>query len=156
VVFSLKISVTQVIGSFGSNGGWMHLSSKEQIAMLYAQNFMLVSFVWCLAWMSATFLYRTNSIISYSPFKNKIWIGAFIAVIVLQLAFCAVSLATIKDNPVSLHDVPWYIYFIGLIWPVVLVPVQELVKLHDDKEFTRFQKRSKLEFSTKLGMHSPL
>lgn len=67
--------------------------------------------------------------------------------IILQFCFCAVSLA---HGPFELSRFPWFIYFLGFAWPIVLIPVQELVKMHDNKEFTRFQKRSKLEFSTKV------
>jgi hypothetical protein len=56
----------------------------------------------------------------------------------------------LKDNPIELSKIPWFIYSIGFGWPIVLIPAQELVKMHDNKEFTRFQKRSKLEFSTKV------
>jgi hypothetical protein len=66
---------------------------------------------------------------------------------VLQFCFCAVSLA---HGPFELSKIPWFVYFIAFSWPIVLMPVQELVKMHDNKEFTRFQKRSKLEFSTKV------
>lgn len=79
---------------------------------------------------------------------------AFVLVVALQFCFCAVSLS--PNGPFALARIPWYVYFLGFIFPLILVPMQELVKLHDEKEFTRFQKRSKLEFSTKLGMHSPL
>ncbi|ORX61286.1 hypothetical protein DM01DRAFT_251785 [Hesseltinella vesiculosa] len=156
LIYSLDLSIQQVVGFFGSNSGWLHWSRNNQLGILYAQNFMLVSFVWCLACISATFLYRTNVIWSSSPLKNKVWIGAFFTVIILQLIFCIVSLATIKESPISFHQIPWFVYFLGCVLPIFVIPIQELVKLHDDKEFTRFQKRSKLEFSTKLGMHSPL
>jgi hypothetical protein len=68
--------------------------------------------------------------------------------IALQFAFCAVSLA---KGPFSIRTLPWYVYFLGFAFVLVIIPAQELVKLHDMKEFTRFQKRSKLEFSTKVS-----
>jgi hypothetical protein len=55
-----------------------------------------------------------------------------------------------------LKNLPYYIYLIGFISPILFIPIQELVKMHDKKEYIRFQKRSKLEFNTKLGMHSPV
>ncbi|ORZ03694.1 hypothetical protein BCR43DRAFT_429587 [Syncephalastrum racemosum] len=152
LVYTAGISTSTAFGGFGS-GGWLHLTRDEQWAVLYAQNFMLICLVWYLAWISPTFLHRTFSVIHSVPFKNKVWVGAFFVSIALQFCFCAVSLA---HGPFPLANVPWYVYFLGLVWPLVLVPIQELVKMHDSKEFTRFQKRSKLEFSTKLGMHSPL
>lgn len=104
--------------------------------------------------MSSTFLHRTSSLRECIPFKNKVWMVAFVLVVALQFCFCAVSLS--PNGPFDLARIPWYVYFLGFVFPLLLVPMQELVKLHDEKEFTRFQKRSKLEFSTKLGMHSPL
>lgn len=102
-----------------------------------------------LACISPSFLHRTSSLLEFVPFRNRIWIGAFFTSIILQFCFCAVSLA---HGPFKLSKIPWFVYFIAFIWPIVLMPVQELVKMHDNKEFTRFQKRSKLEFSTKVNI----
>ncbi|CEP15135.1 hypothetical protein [Parasitella parasitica] len=152
LIYSLGISITEAFGKFGTNG-WYHWTTEEQWAVTYAQNFMLLSFVWYLACISPSFLHRTSSLLEFIPFRNRIWIGAFFLSVILQFCFCAVSLA---QGPFDLSIIPWFVYFLGFAWPIVLMPVQELVKMHDNKEFTRFQKRSKLEFSTKLGMHSPL
>ena len=81
--------------------------------------------------------------------KNNVFI--FSHSIILQFCFCAVSLA---HGPFDLSKIPWFVYFLGFAWPIVLIPVQELVKMHDNKEFTRFQKRSKLEFSTKVNCNN--
>ncbi|KAI8342242.1 hypothetical protein BD560DRAFT_339084, partial [Blakeslea trispora] len=152
LIYILGINVSDAFGNIGTNG-WYHWTAKEQWAVLYAQNFMLIALVWYLACISPSFLHRTSSMIEFAPFRNRVWIGAFFAVIALQFCFCAVSLS---NGPFELPGIPWFVYFLGFAWPIILVPAQELVKMHDNKEFTRFQKRSKLEFSTKLGMHSPL
>ncbi|CAM0141394.1 unnamed protein product [Umbelopsis sp. WA50703] len=146
------VPATDIFGELGTSG-WLHWDSSVQWAVLYSQNCVLLIFVWYIACISATFLHRTLSMRKFLPFRNRIWIIAFFTSIALQFAFCAVSLA---QGPYSIRGLPWYIYFLGFAFVVVLLPVQELVKMHDLKEFTRFQKRSKLEFSTKLGMHSPL
>ncbi|GAA5795183.1 hypothetical protein HPULCUR_000537 [Helicostylum pulchrum] len=151
--FILVIVMSVAIYAIFGMKGWYHWTLEEQWAVAYAQNAMLVSFVWYLACISPSFLHRTSSLIEFVPFRNRIWIGAFFLSIILQFCFCAVSLA---HGPFELSKIPWFVYFLAFAWPIVLIPVQELVKMHDNKEFTRFQKRSKLEFSTKLGMHSPL
>jgi hypothetical protein len=51
---------------------------------------------------------------------------------------------------------PWWIHLVALGLVALNVPVQEAVKAHDRKKWILFQKRTKLEFNTKLGMHSPL
>ncbi|KAL1926772.1 hypothetical protein VTP01DRAFT_5418 [Rhizomucor pusillus] len=152
LAYTANAEATQVFGHFG-DAGWLHWSGKEQWAVLYAQNFMLIALVWHLTCISATFLHRTFSVIHFIPFKNRVWVGAAVVIVALQFCFCAVSL---HSGPYRLDSVPWFVFLLGFAWPIVLVPIQELVKMHDNKEFTRFQKRSKLEFSTKLGMHSPL
>jgi hypothetical protein len=55
-----------------------------------------------------------------------------------------------------LTDVPWFVYIIALCCPLVFIPVQEGVKMHDKRVFARMQKRAKLEFNTKLGQYSPV
>jgi hypothetical protein len=142
----LDINVSDALGKFGMIG-WKPWTAEEQPAIAFAQNFVLLVFVWYLACVSPSFLHRTSSLIEFPPFKNRIWVFGFVLSMILQLAFTAVSL---KDNPIELSKIPWFIYSIGFGWPIVLIPAQELVKMHDNKEFTRFQKRSKLEFSTKV------
>jgi hypothetical protein len=43
----LGIDISAAFGKFGANG-WYHWTVEEQWAVIYAQNFMLVSFVWYL------------------------------------------------------------------------------------------------------------
>jgi hypothetical protein len=70
------------------------------------------------------------------------------------MIFTTISLVI---GPLSLlKNIPYYIYLVGLLSPIFFIPIQEFVKMHDKKEYVRFQKRSKLEFNTKLGMHSPV
>jgi hypothetical protein len=57
----------------------------------------------------------------------------------------------------TISKVPVLAYVMLLaVCPIVTILVQEMVKTLDAKAFERFQKRSKLEFNTKLGMHSPV
>jgi cell division protein FtsW (lipid II flippase) len=73
--------------------------------------------------------------------------------IVLQILF---TICSIRNGPFNLSDLPWYIYVIVVLIAVVNIPIQELVKKHDRSRWLRFQKFLKLQFNTKLGMHSPL
>jgi hypothetical protein len=47
LVYALGISVSEVFGKFGAHG-WYHWTPEEQWAVIYAQNFLLISFVWYL------------------------------------------------------------------------------------------------------------
>ncbi|KAI1321202.1 hypothetical protein EDD11_007768 [Mortierella claussenii] len=142
-----------LFNSFGEDTPWLEWTDSEQWALLYAQNFTMVIWVWYMICMSSTFMSRTLSLQSFIPLKNKVWIGACIASLVLQFVFCIISLFR---GPHRIQDVPWWIYVLAFLWPLVFLPVQELVKARDLKECVRAQKLAKLEFNTKLGMHSPL
>ncbi|KAG0366803.1 hypothetical protein BGZ54_004857 [Gamsiella multidivaricata] len=71
----------------------------------------------------------------------------------LQFVFCIISLF---HGPFSVRSVSWWVFVLAFLWPLVFLPVQEVVKARDMKECVRAQKLAKLEFNTKLGMHSPL
>jgi len=45
--------------------------------------------------------------------------------------------------------------WLGFLWPLPLVALNELVKHYEIKMNVRHQKRERLEFGTKLGMNSP-
>jgi hypothetical protein len=57
---------------------------------------------------------------------------------------------------VSLSRLPAALYVVSFVFPLVLAPIQEAVKVPDKKQFARYQKKLKLFFNTKLGMHSPV
>jgi hypothetical protein len=190
-----KVPASQIFGDLGSTG-WLHWDIDIQWAVLYAQNCMMLIFVWYIGMrissaeyimLSPTQLtlkslfqlvYLPLSYIEHYPYvsfglsetgsgllrfsrgnENSFYFFCLelsyrslkkltsIFSIALQFAFCAVSLA---NGPYSIRSLPWYVYFLGFAFVLVIIPVQELVKMHDLKEFTRFQKRSKLEFSTKV------
>jgi hypothetical protein len=76
---------------------------------------------------------------------------AFLSIL-FQALFCGLSLL---HGPFALSSLGW-VYGLAFAWLVVVLAAQELAKAHDRKEFERFQKRSKLEFNTKLGCYSPV
>jgi hypothetical protein len=59
-------------------------------------------------------------------------------------------------RPLTSQDVPWYVYVLTLAWLLAIVPVNEAAKAMDARRYVRLQKRSRLLFGTKLGMHSPV
>ncbi|KAI7818698.1 hypothetical protein BC939DRAFT_427480 [Gamsiella multidivaricata] len=142
-----------LFNSFGIDTPWLEWSDSEQWALLYAQNFTMVIWVWYMIWMSSTFISRTLSMRSFMPWKNKVWIGACVSSLTLQFVFCIISLF---HGPFSVRSVSWWVFVLAFLWPLVFLPVQEVVKARDMKECVRAQKLAKLEFNTKLGMHSPL
>ncbi|KAF9974039.1 hypothetical protein BGZ73_002685 [Actinomortierella ambigua] len=164
VRFTLPIAITLHIydgregfqfsfNSLGDGKAWLSWTASEQWALLYAQNYTLLVWVWYTVWLSGSFMSRTLPIRAFAPWKNRVWIGASIACMVLQLVFCFISLI---KGPHRVSAVPWWLIVVVFLWPVVFMPIQEVAKARDRKEYIRAQKLAKLEFNTKLGMHSPL
>lgn len=75
----------------------------------------------------------------------------------LEIAFCAVSLIAADSNVQSfLSAISWYLYTCALlVYPIILVGVDEFLKRKERRWFIRFQKELKLDFETKLGKYSP-
>ncbi|KAF9128590.1 hypothetical protein BGW39_004945 [Mortierella sp. 14UC] len=142
-----------LFNSFGNGTPWLQWSENEQWALLYAQNYTMIIWVWYMVWMSSTFMSRALSLSSFKPWKNRTWIGACVVCLALQFAFCVASLFR---GPHRVNSVPWWLFVVSFLWPILFLPIQEVVKARDLRECIRAQKLAKLEFNTKLGMHSPL
>lgn len=56
----------------------------------------------------------------------------------------------------SLSQLPAALYAVAFLFPLLLVPLQEFMKIRDKKHYLRYQRKIKLLFNTKLGMHSPV
>ncbi|RKP25346.1 hypothetical protein SYNPS1DRAFT_28921 [Syncephalis pseudoplumigaleata] len=84
----------------------------------------------------------------------------FMGNIIAQGIYTLVTMSAIAPSGASYSfsflDLPWHVYFMVFAWPVVFMPVQELVKWRERIHYIQLQKRRKLEFNTKLGMHSPV
>lgn len=118
---------------------------------LFLQNYALFFFTVYIIAISATFIHRIEGVLVRSPFLNPVWILACVLALLLQGLFFWASVGFDL-----LLMVPWWVHLASLAPVLLIVFVSELVKRHGRQEWIRFQKRTKLEFNTKLGMHSPL
>ncbi|KAJ1984624.1 hypothetical protein H4R34_000527 [Dimargaris verticillata] len=134
---------------------WTALSTGSQWAVWYAQTLTSCVFTYMMILVSSTFLSRTQFVIEQRPWRSIPWIICSVALLAAQGVFATVALA---PGPSSFMErLPWYYFFVALVGPwCLVVPVQELTKWHDRRQYDLFQKRSKLEFNTKLGLHSPI
>ena len=121
--------------------------------VLFIQNYVALIFVVQMVLISGTFIHRTVSIASRSPFTNRVWTVSSFLTIFLQFSFMAIS---IRSDFSYISHLPWWIHIVCFVGVFINIPIQELVKADDRKKWILFQKRTKLEFNTKLGMHSPL
>jgi hypothetical protein len=101
--------------------------------------------------VSSTYIHRIDSIRDRSPFLNRAWI---LSCIISVLFHGGLFLGSVKLE--YIFHIPWWIHLITIVPIPLIIIINELVKKHGRAEWIRFQKRTKLEFNTKLGMHSPL
>ncbi|XP_022253153.1 transmembrane protein 94-like [Limulus polyphemus] len=130
-----------------------------QSYLILSQNILTFLLVFYFVVISIGFVHRSHLLHERNPFLNKCWISVSILVLLLQFIFCILNVALnthedVKPQQVALL-VPSYGWIVGLVWPLVLLPVNEIVKRHEIKVNVRQQKRARLEFGTKLGMNSP-
>lgn len=70
----------------------------------------------------------------------------------LQSAF---FLAYTNSDLWLITKLEWYIYLIVFLWPIVILVINEAIKSIERRKHIIEQRILKLEFQTKLGMHSP-
>ncbi|KAJ1946816.1 hypothetical protein GGF37_000906 [Kickxella alabastrina] len=132
---------------------WMHLNAEDQAAVWAAQALATAGFVFHCVCISASLMHRTRYL-DIRSLRNAAWVGAVVVVLALTFGAAAAVVAAAGVRPGA--RVPWYTFVLGLAGPLVLLPVQDACKMHDRKRWTRLQKLAKIEFNTKLGLHSPL
>ncbi|ORX41336.1 hypothetical protein BCR36DRAFT_364581 [Piromyces finnis] len=138
------------------NKSFLDWDEESRNALKYAQIITLFLFVYYIIWTSATFVNRTQSIFKVSPIMNHKWFIVSILMLILHIGITLINLDMKDTFKNSLGKIPFYYHLLFIIWPIALIPAHEFAKKLDRKEYTRCQKRTKLEFNTKVGMHSPL
>ncbi|KAI9184596.1 hypothetical protein H9P43_003651 [Blastocladiella emersonii ATCC 22665] len=99
---------------------------------------------------SATMVHRTQPLWAYSPLRNRWWCVAVVIILAIHLAIVFVFAMP------TLSALPWQFHAVVFGSLPVQVVIHEQIKKLDCRQWVRFQKRSKLEFNTRLGMHSPI
>ena len=111
--------------------------------------------------MSLRFIHRTKPLWKLWKYMSWQYICLTASVVIIQVIYFAIS-QTFANNvkglpPISdLSSIPFYVWIIGLVWPFLLVVLQELLKYQDKSMLFKLQTHLKLEFETRLGMYSPM
>ncbi|XP_062605012.1 transmembrane protein 94-like isoform X2 [Saccostrea cucullata] len=146
------------IFSFGPQNSTVTWYEKYSGGLIVAQNILLFLLVLFFATISVSFVHWSDQLWQQCPTSNKVWSVAVITVLLLQCVFFACDIV-IRSSGVpftlSLGDVHPAVYGTGLPFPLVIIVINELVKRREVKLYSRYQKRRRLSFGTKLGMNSP-
>lgn len=134
---------------------WRGLSTDHHAGLILAQNVVLCQLVLYFVCASVSYAHRFYSLWKRSPTNNRLWCIILPSVLILQLIFSLCDVYINQDHKITIATIPLAVWLIAFIWPLVLIPILELVKLHEIRLSVRYQKRARLDFGTKLGMNSP-
>ncbi|KAG9350349.1 hypothetical protein JZ751_026703 [Albula glossodonta] len=109
--------------------------------------------------ISLSYVHRSQPLWRKSPFNNTWWCLTVPVVLLGQVVQATIDFQLWQDRSAkgnfSLRDIPMLVWLLMSLSPLLVVIVNEVVKLHEIRVRVRYQKRQKLQFETKLGMNSP-
>ncbi|CAM9109976.1 unnamed protein product [Choristocarpus tenellus] len=110
--------------------------------------------VLCIVVQSAGFMYRTATVWEGKPWKNWIWCNTVGIILFLEVVYLWASAAA-RGTMDLLLDCPWEALVAGGLCPIIVALVGESVRRNDARVHKRYITLLRLEFDTRLGMHSP-
>ncbi|KAM9716297.1 transmembrane protein 94 isoform 2-T2 [Menidia menidia] len=109
--------------------------------------------------ISISYVHRSQPLWRKSPFSNTWWCLTVPVVLLGQMVQATVDFQLWCDRgsllTFNLESIPLEVWLLASLSPLVVVVVNEVVKLNEIRVRVRYQKRQKLQFETKLGMNSP-
>ncbi|XP_040922706.1 transmembrane protein 94 isoform X2 [Toxotes jaculatrix] len=109
--------------------------------------------------ISLSYVHRSQPLWRKSPFSNTWWCLTVPVVLLSQIVQASVDYQLWRDRgslpTFNLGDIPLLAWMLVSLSTLLVVVVNEVVKLHEIRVRVRYQKRQKLQFETKLGMNSP-
>uniref|UniRef100_A0A3Q1FUH9 Transmembrane protein 94 n=1 Tax=Acanthochromis polyacanthus TaxID=80966 RepID=A0A3Q1FUH9_9TELE len=109
--------------------------------------------------ISLSYVHRSQPLWRKSPFSNTWWCLTVPVVLLSQVVQATVDFQLWRNQDsllnFSLGNIPLEAWLLVSLSPLLVMVVNEVVKLHEIRVRVRYQKRQKLQFETKLGMNSP-
>lgn len=124
----------------------------------YIQSIFSLAFVLLCISQSSTSIHAIMSLREFPPSRNWYWIFSSIFILVLQVLYTIISL---NGSPIPLNYLLLSLsleFWLSLLLSILLIFLYQeyFTKKMDHNKFIQSERRAKLEFKTKLGMHSPI
>ena len=146
----------QNVSQFSAWNGWGRGGEGEQ-GYLLAQDLTAFFTTLYLLVLSVRYIHRTKPVWRLWRFTSWQYLTVAVAMLVLQVIYCVLSQELSPADGISdLSDVPVSVWCIGFAWPLVVIGIAETLKYIDKRQVSDMQSFLKLQFGTKLGMHSPV
>uniref|UniRef100_A0A672LSQ8 Transmembrane protein 94 n=1 Tax=Sinocyclocheilus grahami TaxID=75366 RepID=A0A672LSQ8_SINGR len=109
--------------------------------------------------ISLSYVHRSQPLWRKNPFSNTWWCLTVPVVLLGQVVQAVIDYQLWQDRSTevvfTLRHIPLLVWLLVSLSIVLVVLINEAVKLHEIRVRVRYQKRQKLQFETKLGMNSP-
>lgn len=150
-----------LLGNQNSSSPWNGWRGEHEQGLVFAQDLTALFIVANLVVLSVRFLHYTEPLWKLWRYTSWQYVAVMVFVIVSQVVYFAISQGFVIHVYKRLHianlgSVPVYVWIVGLLWLPLLLLTQELLKKYHKSRFEHLQSHLKLEFETKLGMHSPV
>jgi magnesium-transporting ATPase (P-type) len=121
------------------------LEQYSGISTIAAGSISLASLALCNTVLSASFVFRTESIRNEPPWKqNHQWVGSVVISVVLISVYL---LGTLERE--AMLVLPWYFYVMFVLCPFICLGISEMVKQSDAKQERRAAMMRRLQFETR-------
>ncbi|XP_017785001.1 PREDICTED: transmembrane protein 94 isoform X2 [Nicrophorus vespilloides] len=137
-------------------GGWM--DTEHSVTLQHSQNFVVFLILLHFVTISIGFVHREQNIWTRGPQNNFIWLSTVILLLLIQSIYTFISIGKSyngNENTTTRYTLNMIILIFGMISPLITFIINELVKREEIRVNLRQQRRTRLEFGTKLGMNSP-
>ncbi len=122
------------------------LASDEMMTLL------VIGWIFCSGFLH----YRVSSPFQIPPWRNRVWVVAVCIVVCLQAVFFFSYTALKKSLSLACEGIPRLSCLIyTILWVFILCGTLEIFRKMNAKGYNRSQTLLRLEFDTRLGMHSP-
>uniref|UniRef100_A0A3B4XUV6 Transmembrane protein 94 n=1 Tax=Seriola lalandi dorsalis TaxID=1841481 RepID=A0A3B4XUV6_SERLL len=157
--FTLAENTIVVLCDHSSSDEAPHWFTELSNGLLLTQKVMAGFLVLHTVVISLSYVHRSQPLWRKSPFSNTWWCLTVPVVLLSQVVQALVDYQLWRDQggalTFNLGDIPLHAWVLVSLSPLLVVVVNEVVKLHEIRVRVRYQKRQKLQFETKLGMNSP-
>ncbi len=123
--------------------------------LLVSQTFVVFLLVIYFVTISIGFVHRCHLFWQRNPMTNKWWFVTSITLVFCHLFFCLFEILSFVNDFSVIAVIPLPVWIVAILWLLLLIPINTLVKRKEIKANNRQQRRARLEFNTKLGMNSP-
>ncbi|XP_038068108.1 transmembrane protein 94-like [Patiria miniata] len=149
-----------IFGNRNSSSLWNGLKTEHSSQLVLAQNIQAALIVLYFIVSSVSYVHNLKSLWKRHPFTNRMWCCTVLILLLLQIIYFVLDVRLWTADPasgqaVTLADVPLAVWLLAFLWPLVILVLNEAVKLIEIRVFVRWQRRTQLQFGTKLGMNSP-